>query len=194
MATEEHHPDQRALSNDMAVFSVEKVVDNCAPVRWSPEDLETWGVFVSCYVSPVFDLHNFHFYFSHVEADFCNFFNPLCFLEFSITDLEFAYPKFTTATGGLYWDGPRYFEPRSPELEPLQTSTPNQWADVWSPTYYFTCNRPAYKADFQRNRVSNLEPSNPKAKSLPLDHRDPHPRRVGRRHLLHSTNKSTVFH
>ncbi|GBM18788.1 hypothetical protein AVEN_30194-1 [Araneus ventricosus] len=28
-------------------FFVQKVADNCAPVRWCPIDLESWGVYVS---------------------------------------------------------------------------------------------------------------------------------------------------
>ncbi|GBM75666.1 hypothetical protein AVEN_45554-1 [Araneus ventricosus] len=38
-------------------------------------------------------------------------------------------------------------------------------------TYDLACNRPPYTADLQWNRVSNLEPSGPKAETLPLGHR-----------------------
>ncbi|GBL74909.1 hypothetical protein AVEN_243740-1 [Araneus ventricosus] len=42
-----------------------------------------------------------------------------------------------------------------------------------SPKYDLTSNKPAYMADLQWNRVSNLEPSDPspKAKTLSLGHR-----------------------
>ncbi|GBN59286.1 hypothetical protein AVEN_201964-1 [Araneus ventricosus] len=38
-------------------------------------------------------------------------------------------------------------------------------------TYDLTCNRPHTRRIFQWNRVSNLEPSGPKAETLPLGHR-----------------------
>ncbi|GBM49741.1 hypothetical protein AVEN_36359-1 [Araneus ventricosus] len=40
-------------------------------------------------------------------------------------------------------------------------------------TYDLACNRPHTRADLQWNRVSNLEPSGPKAETLPLGHRGP---------------------
>ncbi|GBM41944.1 hypothetical protein AVEN_142916-1 [Araneus ventricosus] len=53
------------------------------------------------------------------------------------------------ATRRQFWDGPRHFEPWSDEeddtrAEPpsLQTSTPQQWEEVWSSTYDSTCNNP----------------------------------------------------
>ncbi|GBM46499.1 hypothetical protein AVEN_78890-1 [Araneus ventricosus] len=33
------------------------------------------------------------------------------------------------------------------------------------PTYYLTCNRPTYTGDLQWNRVLNLEPCDPEAKT-----------------------------
>ncbi|GBL85758.1 hypothetical protein AVEN_193202-1 [Araneus ventricosus] len=57
---------------------------------------------------------------------------------------------------------------------PLQTSAPHQREDVWHLTYDLTCKRPTYTADLQCNRVSNLEPSGPKAETLSLGHRGPH--------------------
>ncbi|GBN72374.1 hypothetical protein AVEN_108531-1 [Araneus ventricosus] len=56
------------------------------------------------------------------------------------------------------------------ELAPLlQTSEPHQQVDVWLPEYDLICNKPAYTADLQWNRVSNLELSGPKAEILPLE-------------------------
>ncbi|GBM37989.1 hypothetical protein AVEN_171171-1 [Araneus ventricosus] len=62
----------------------------------------------------------------------------------------------------------------TPEIPPpLQTSTLHQQEDVWPPTYDLACSGPAYTADLQWNRVSSLEPSDPKAATLPLGHRGP---------------------
>ncbi|GBM97494.1 hypothetical protein AVEN_97815-1 [Araneus ventricosus] len=61
------------------------------------------------------------------------------------------------------------------ELPPnLQTSTPHQREDFRPTTSDFTCIRPKYMADLQWKWVSNLEPSVPKAETLPLGHRGPY--------------------
>ncbi|GBN98974.1 hypothetical protein AVEN_44470-1 [Araneus ventricosus] len=61
----------------------------------------------------------------------------------------------------------------TPELAPpLQTSTPHQREDAWPPLMIQSGAGP-YSADLQWNRVSSLEPSGPKAETLPLGHRSP---------------------
>ncbi|GBL76517.1 hypothetical protein AVEN_48812-1 [Araneus ventricosus] len=78
------------------------------------------------------------------------------------------------ATRGLFWDGPRNFEPRSDDEDDTRAGTP-------SPNFHATptggrlattrdlaC---PYSADLQWKRVSNLELSGPKAETLPLGHR-----------------------
>ncbi|GBM54690.1 hypothetical protein AVEN_121566-1 [Araneus ventricosus] len=54
----------------------------------------------------------------------------------------------------------------TPELAP---PSPNFHATRLTTTYDLACNRP----HTQWNRVSNLEPSGPKAETLPLGHRGP---------------------
>ncbi|GBM48152.1 hypothetical protein AVEN_107109-1 [Araneus ventricosus] len=55
----------------------------------------------------------------------------------------------------------------TPELSaPFLISAPRQRKDVWLPTYNLKSNRPTYMADFQSNRVPNLELSGPFVVSL----------------------------
>ncbi|GBN20446.1 hypothetical protein AVEN_188504-1 [Araneus ventricosus] len=42
-----------------------------------------------------------------------------------------------------------------------------------------TCNRPTYTADLQWNRVTNLKPSGPETKTLPLGHNNGHSWKFG---------------
>ncbi|GBO35742.1 hypothetical protein AVEN_144084-1 [Araneus ventricosus] len=48
---------------------------------------------------------------------------------------------------------------------------PRHRVDVWPPRCDLTCNRHQYTTDLQWNGVSNLEPSNSMADTLPLGHR-----------------------
>ncbi|GBN96015.1 hypothetical protein AVEN_110249-1 [Araneus ventricosus] len=81
------------------------------------------------------------------------------------------------STRGLFWDGPRNFEPWSDDEDDTWagTPTPNFHATPaggrLATTYYLACKQAPYTADLQWNRVSNLEPSGPKAETLPLGHR-----------------------
>ncbi|GBL75401.1 hypothetical protein AVEN_194593-1 [Araneus ventricosus] len=81
------------------------------------------------------------------------------------------------ATCGLFWDGPPNFEPWSDDEDDTWagTSSPNfhstPTGERLATTYDLACSRPLHAADPQWNRVSNLEPSGPKAETLPLDHR-----------------------
>ncbi|GBL72112.1 hypothetical protein AVEN_115120-1 [Araneus ventricosus] len=80
------------------------------------------------------------------------------------------------ATRRIFWDGPRNVEPRSeprtiPDLSPaLRTSVPQQWENVQPMKSDLMCSKPKYTAVYQRNRVSNLEPSRPKVETLSLCH------------------------
>ncbi|GBL91251.1 hypothetical protein AVEN_195136-1 [Araneus ventricosus] len=69
------------------------------------------------------------------------------------------------ATRGLFWDGPRNFEPQSDDEDDITAGTPSPISEQQVP----------YTEDLQwtsrRNRVSNLEPSGLKAETSPLGHR-----------------------
>ncbi|GBM03980.1 hypothetical protein AVEN_99181-1 [Araneus ventricosus] len=79
---------------------------------------------------------------------------------------------------GVFWDGPRNFEPRSDGEDdtwantPLQTSTPHQREDVWPLRMIQRAAGPIHDGSSVESG-SNLDPSGPKAETLPLDHRDP---------------------
>ncbi|GBM85804.1 hypothetical protein AVEN_273658-1, partial [Araneus ventricosus] len=80
-------------------------------------------------------------------------------------------------TRGLFWDGPRSFEPWSDDEDDAWDGTPSPNFRV-TPTggclaarYDLACNRPHTRSDLQWNLVSNLEPSGPKVETLPLGHR-----------------------
>ncbi|GBM25001.1 hypothetical protein AVEN_50344-1 [Araneus ventricosus] len=82
--------------------------------------------------------------------------------------------KWHLATRRLFWDGHCNFErcwmtrTTTPDLSPpLRTSSPHQWEDVWPTTHDLMCKRPAYTADRQLDGVSNLEPSDLQAETLP---------------------------
>ncbi|GBO29358.1 hypothetical protein AVEN_182018-1 [Araneus ventricosus] len=48
----------------------------------------------------------------------------------------------------------------TPELaHPLQSSAAYQWEDICSPTYDCRAEKAQYTTDFQRSRVSSLEPA-----------------------------------
>ncbi|GBN81586.1 hypothetical protein AVEN_181384-1 [Araneus ventricosus] len=59
----------------------------------------------------------------------------------------------------------------TPELPPLQTSTPSQWEDVWLTTYDLTCNSPTHKADVQW--FQTWKTSGPEADTLLQGHCSP---------------------
>ncbi|GBM32447.1 hypothetical protein AVEN_136026-1 [Araneus ventricosus] len=61
------------------------------------------------------------------------------------------------------------------ELAPLlQSSGSHQREGVWPSTYDLRYSKPAYTNYLQWNRVSDMEPSDPKAEILPLGHRGFH--------------------
>ncbi|GBL60191.1 hypothetical protein AVEN_177887-1 [Araneus ventricosus] len=82
------------------------------------------------------------------------------------------------ATLGLFWDRPCNIQPRSDDKEDTWAGPPpsiriTPAGGRLALTYDLTCNRTAYTADIQWNRVSNLEPSSSGAETLPLSHRGP---------------------
>ncbi|GBN00848.1 hypothetical protein AVEN_89216-1 [Araneus ventricosus] len=99
--------------------------------------------------------------------------------EFSLVTLTSRFE----VTRGLFWDGPRNFELLSDDEDDTSagTSSPNfhttPTGGRLAITFDLMFNKPTYTADLQWNRVSNLEPSGPKAETLPLGHRGLHDRR-----------------
>ncbi|GBL88673.1 hypothetical protein AVEN_195658-1 [Araneus ventricosus] len=57
------------------------------------------------------------------------------------------------------------------ELTPLSKLPHNTGRRMFVSTYNSACNRNTYMAGLPWNRVSNLEPTSPHAKTLPLGHR-----------------------
>ncbi|GBN92175.1 hypothetical protein AVEN_261977-1 [Araneus ventricosus] len=78
------------------------------------------------------------------------------------------------ATRGLFWDGPRNFEPLSDDEDDTRavTPSPNFQATSTGGRLPTTSDLACNTTDLQWNRVSNLEPSGPKAETLSLCHRD----------------------
>ncbi|GBM83943.1 hypothetical protein AVEN_74042-1 [Araneus ventricosus] len=78
------------------------------------------------------------------------------------------------ATRGLFWDGPRNFEPLSGDAL-AGSQSPNfrtTHTAVRLASYAgFSVQQAQYTTDLQWNRVSGLEPSGPRAGTLPLGHR-----------------------
>ncbi|GBM03557.1 hypothetical protein AVEN_95440-1 [Araneus ventricosus] len=81
------------------------------------------------------------------------------------------------ATRGLFWDGPRNFETRSEDEDyiyagnvPLQSVAPHLRKDFGPTTSNLMCTRTTRTTDLLWNRVSNLQPSGPEVKTLPIGH------------------------
>ncbi|GBM58953.1 hypothetical protein AVEN_35950-1 [Araneus ventricosus] len=77
------------------------------------------------------------------------------------------------ATRGLFWNGPRNFEPRSDYEYDTRAAPPPNFRNTPAEgrlTLYvrFNVQQAQYRTDLRWNRVSN-----PKAETLPLDHLGP---------------------
>ncbi|GBM83546.1 hypothetical protein AVEN_272014-1 [Araneus ventricosus] len=82
------------------------------------------------------------------------------------------------ATRGLFWDGPRNFEPRSYDGDDTRAGSPSpNFRTIPTGGHLaltdLECTRPTYMAILRWNRVSILAPSGSEVETLPPGHRGP---------------------